>query len=98
LRHHGVISAKQARDVFEECWEGVAAFDVISRDGFFGEGGNALADAVDRVIAGNAKAVADFKKGKQAALNSLVGQVMKELKGKADANEVRTLLTAKLAT
>ena len=92
LRQHGVLSAKEVRVVFEECWEGVAGFDVISRNGFFGEGGNALADAVDKVIAGNAKAVADFKSGKAAALNSLVGQVMKELKGKADANEVRKIV------
>jgi len=37
--------------------------------------------AVDNVIASNPKIVADYKGGKQAAIGSLVGQVMKSTKG-----------------
>ena len=41
----------------------------------------AIDSAIDAAIAGNPKAVADFKCGKQAALGSLVGAVMKSAKG-----------------
>jgi aspartyl-tRNA(Asn)/glutamyl-tRNA(Gln) amidotransferase subunit B len=41
----------------------------------------AIDAAIDKVIAENPKAVADFKGGKQAALGSLTGAVMKSAKG-----------------
>jgi len=37
-------------------------------------------------------AVADFRAGKEKALNSLVGAVMKKTKGGADARAVREVL------
>ncbi len=46
-------------------------------------------------IARNPKPVADFKSGKQAAAGSLIGQIMKELKG-ADAKVVRQMLIDEL--
>lgn len=42
-------------------------------------------DVIKKVIADNAKAVADYKKGKAQALGFLVGQVMKAMKGKGNA-------------
>ena len=42
---------------------------------------SAIDAAIDAVLAENAKAVADFKAGKQAAFNSLFGNVMKRSKG-----------------
>ena len=42
------------------------------------------------------QAVADFKAGKEKALNSLVGAVMKKTKGRADAQAVREVLLGKL--
>ncbi|MEM3374184.1 MAG: Asp-tRNA(Asn)/Glu-tRNA(Gln) amidotransferase subunit GatB [Candidatus Woesearchaeota archaeon] len=44
----------------------------------------------------NPNAVNDFKKGKQEALNFLLGGVMKKAKGKVDAKEVREKLIAML--
>jgi len=95
-RHHGILSAKQVKDILPDAWEGVDPFDVIVRDGLLDETGDALGTAIDKVIAANAKAVADYKGGKQAALNSLLGQVMKEMKGKADPNQVREALAQKI--
>jgi aspartyl-tRNA(Asn)/glutamyl-tRNA(Gln) amidotransferase subunit B len=40
--------------------------------------------------------VADFRDGKENALNSLVGAVMKKTKGRADARTAREMLLGKL--
>ncbi|TWP33301.1 Asp-tRNA(Asn)/Glu-tRNA(Gln) amidotransferase subunit GatB [Leekyejoonella antrihumi] len=56
----------------------------------------ALEAAVDKVIAGN-EAVADkVRAGKLNAAGALIGQVMKELKGQADAAKAREMILAKL--
>ena len=51
----------------------------------------------DQVIAGNAQQVADYRSGKEKAFNSLVGQVMKLTKGKANPQQVTDILKRKLA-
>jgi len=53
-----------------------------------------------RVLAGGLRKaiVAEFRAGKQKAFNSLVGQVMKASKGKANPAEVNAALLRKLAT
>ncbi len=52
----------------------------------------ALNAAVEEVISENQKAVDDYKKGKTTVIMFLVGQVMKKLDGKANANLVKTQL------
>jgi aspartyl-tRNA(Asn)/glutamyl-tRNA(Gln) amidotransferase subunit B len=52
----------------------------------------ALEAVVLEVIAKNARIVADIKGGKATAIQALVGQVMKDTKGKANANLARELL------
>ncbi len=52
---------------------------------------------VDAVLAANPKVVEDFRAGKQAAIGFLVGQVMKQSKGKASPQMVQELLRSKLA-
>jgi aspartyl-tRNA(Asn)/glutamyl-tRNA(Gln) amidotransferase subunit B len=56
----------------------------------------AIESAIATVIQANPKAVQDFKSGKQAAMNSLFGQVMKQAKG-FNPQVVRDLLQEKLA-
>src|SRR5205085_5362214 len=51
---------------------------------------------VDEVLKGNAKQVADYRAGKEKAFNSLVGQVMKASKGKANPAQVNEILRRKL--
>ncbi len=46
----------------------------------------------------NPATVADYKAGKEKALNSLVGAVMKKTKGGADARKVREVLMGKLGS
>lgn len=58
----------------------------------------AISAAVDKVIAANAKAVTDFKAGEQKSFGFLVGQTMKELKGKGNPQIINELLKKKLAS
>jgi aspartyl-tRNA(Asn)/glutamyl-tRNA(Gln) amidotransferase subunit B len=53
---------------------------------------------IEGVIANNAKAAADYRSGKVNALQSLIGQVMKQTRGQAKADSVRAILTKKLET
>ena len=53
---------------------------------------HALQSVLSAVIANNPKAVGDYKKGKENAIMFLVGQAMKELKGKTKADEVKEKL------
>lgn len=56
----------------------------------------ALEAAVDKVIAANEPIAAKVREGKLNAAGALIGQVMKELKGQADAAKARELILAKL--
>ncbi len=55
-----------------------------------------LQKIVGEVIAKNEKSVADYKKGKQNALQFLVGQVMAKTKGKAEPGLTKKILEAEL--
>ncbi len=51
-----------------------------------------LTITITKILEANEKAVDEFKKGKRNAIMFLVGQVMREMKGQADANMVREQL------
>ena len=57
----------------------------------------ALEAVVARVVAANPQALADYRAGKAAALSFLVGQVMKETRGRANPALVNQLLLAALS-
>jgi aspartyl-tRNA(Asn)/glutamyl-tRNA(Gln) amidotransferase subunit B len=52
---------------------------------------------IDEVIVANSKSVEEFKAGREKAFNSLVGQVMKAARGKANPAQVNEILKRKLA-
>jgi aspartyl-tRNA(Asn)/glutamyl-tRNA(Gln) amidotransferase subunit B len=58
----------------------------------------ALEAAVDRVIASNPDIAQKIRDGKVQAAGALIGQVMKELKGQADAARARELILARLGS
>jgi aspartyl-tRNA(Asn)/glutamyl-tRNA(Gln) amidotransferase subunit B len=96
----GTINQKTAKEVFTALWEG-AGTDVdavIESRGLrqISDTG-ALAAIVDAVLAANPKSVEEFRAGKDKAFNALVGQVMKQSRGKANPQQVNDLLRAKLA-
>ncbi len=57
---------------------------------------SAIDSVIDKVIADNEKAVADYKSGKEKALMSIFGACMKELRGAGDPAMIKELLEKKL--
>ncbi len=55
-----------------------------------------LETIVDTILSNNAQSVTDFKAGKQNAFQFLIGQVMKETKGKANPQVVSEILKKKI--
>ncbi len=55
-----------------------------------------IAPAIEKVIADNAKVVAEYKAGKTASLQFLIGQAMKATKGAGNPEVVKKLLLEKL--
>lgn len=58
---------------------------------------SAIDSVIDKVIAENEKAVADYKSGKEKALMALFGACMKELRGAGDPAVIKELLLNKLS-
>jgi aspartyl-tRNA(Asn)/glutamyl-tRNA(Gln) amidotransferase subunit B len=59
---------------------------------------SALEAAVDAAIAGNPDIAEKVRGGKVQAAGALIGQVMRETKGQADAAKVREIVLAKLTS
>jgi len=94
----GTLSAKMAREVFDAMWAGEGDPDaVIAQRGLkqISDAG-AIEQLVDEVLAANPRSVAEFRAGRDKALNALVGQVMKASRGKANPAQVNELLRRKL--
>ncbi len=94
----GTISGKIAKDVFERmARSGEDPDSIVRREGLTQMADEAaLAAIVDRVIAANPAAVADYRKGKKQSVAFLVGQVMKATQGKANPQLVNRLLAERL--
>ena len=94
----GTLSGKIAKEVFNCMWTGEGDVDaIIERRGLKQvSDASAIEKIVDEVLAANQKSVDEFKSGKEKAFQSLVGQVMKASKGKANPSQVNEILKAKL--
>ena len=102
----GTISNKIAKDIFSTLWErGLNAplSDKGVVDALIDEKGlrqisdvGAIEKIIDQVLAENPKSVEEYKAGKEKAFNSLIGQIMKASKGKANPAQVNQILKDKL--
>ena len=54
-----------------------------------------IEEAVKKIIETNPKAVSDYKNGKEEALQFLIGQVMRETRGKANPDALKETLIKK---
>ena len=93
------ITGKQAKEVLDEAFAtGEMPEAIVTRKGIqppISDTG-ALERIIEEVIANNAKAASDYRAGKTNALQSLVGQVMKQTRGQAKADSVQKILKSKL--
>jgi aspartyl-tRNA(Asn)/glutamyl-tRNA(Gln) amidotransferase subunit B len=101
---HGLVSAGRLNDsMARQVLDGVVAgeggptqvadargLELVQDDG-------ALQAAVDKVIAANPDVVDKIRGGKAQAAGALIGQVMKEMRGQADAAKARELILSTLA-
>jgi len=94
----GTLTGAAAKTVLEEMFStGRQAKEIIAQKGLIQiSDTKELEEVILQVVADNAQAVADFKKGKERALSFLAGQVMKETKGRANPSQVNRLLKEKL--
>ena len=93
------ISNAIGKKVFDALWQGQGktADEIIEAQGLKQITDTGAIEAlVDEVIAANPGNVAEYKAGKEKALNALVGQIMKAAKGKANPQQVNDLLKKKL--
>jgi aspartyl-tRNA(Asn)/glutamyl-tRNA(Gln) amidotransferase subunit B len=70
--------------------------DIVLRLNLGKSGGDEFLPAIREAIEKNPQAVADFKSGKDMAVNFLVGQVMKATRGRADAREIGAMIREQL--
>lgn len=98
LIYEGKVSSTIAQQILEKMF-----FDGLDVDRAIQEGGLERIDdtkeinkIIDKVIKNNPAALADYKKGKTNAIVYLIGQIMKETKGKANPDLVKKNLEEKL--
>ena len=99
LVDEGKINDKLARQVFDGVLAGEGTPDEVieSRGLAVVSDEGALGAAVDRAIEANPDVAEKIRDGKVAAAGALIGAVMKEMRGQADAGRVRELILERLS-
>ncbi|HZP27048.1 MAG TPA: Asp-tRNA(Asn)/Glu-tRNA(Gln) amidotransferase subunit GatB [Dehalococcoidia bacterium] len=94
----GTINATAAKQVLDVVFEtGADPESVVAERGLAQIGaGDEVTGVIEQVLAANPKAVEDYRRGKQEAVKFLVGQVMRETRGRANAHLVTEMLVEKL--
>jgi aspartyl-tRNA(Asn)/glutamyl-tRNA(Gln) amidotransferase subunit B len=98
LIQSGKISGSAAKQVFKVMFEKGGEPDNIVADLGLEQTSDegAISAAIDKIIEANQKAVADYKAGQEKSFGFLVGQAMKELKGKGNPGVINDILKKKL--
>ena len=89
----GTISSKMAKKVFKGILDGQEPAAYAEKNGLVQLSDPAkLQPIVDEVLANNQQSIEDYKNGKDRAVGFLVGQIMKQTRGKANPGVVNKLL------
>ncbi len=94
----GTISGTIAKKVFAKMFDSAKDPEVIVKE----EGLEVVSDegalvaVVQKILENNSKSVSDYKEGKKKAMGFLVGQAMKETKGKADPQAINRIFKEEL--
>jgi len=96
----GTISSTVGKDVFAKMYEtGRSAPEIVATDGLAQISDTSSLDPiVQRVLAAHPDVVAEIQAGKDRKFQFLVGQVMKETKGKGDPKLVTDLMRAAIGS
>ena len=96
--HQKRISSRALKDVLLEMFEtGKDPGEIISSKNLLQVSDSGELEAVvEKVIQNNPAPVKDFKAGKDASLQFLVGQIMKETKGRANPQVIQEMLKTKI--
>ena len=98
LIEKGTISGSIAKKVLEEMFEGNTELEkMIKEKGWIqisDEG--AIKEVVMKILENNPQSIIDYKAGKEKALGFLVGQAMKETKGKANPQMLNKMFLEEL--
>lgn len=103
LAHKGLVSSTNAKEIFvhlfEEKYASLTPQEIAQKNNLLqNSDADAVASIVDEVLADPAsqKAIDDIKGGNQKAIGYLVGQVMKQSKGKANPAMATKIINSKL--
>lgn len=94
LIENNIISNSIAKTILDEMWNtGKNPEEIVEEKGLKQmDNDDELIDIVNKVMENNIKAVDDYKNGNERALKALMGQVMKETRGKANPQKVNKIL------
>ncbi len=95
--HQGKISSKIVKEALEMALKGEKNIEEIVKEKEKISDVEILNEIINKVVENNQKAVEDYLKGHQKSFEFLVGQIMKETKGRADPTLIRELLKDKLS-
>jgi aspartyl-tRNA(Asn)/glutamyl-tRNA(Gln) amidotransferase subunit B len=95
----GTISSTVAKDVFATMYDsGRAASDIVAAEGLAqNSDASSIEPIVRKVIDAHPDIVAEIRAGKDRKFQFLVGQVMKETRGKSDPKIVTDLMKAAIS-
>ncbi len=90
----GKLSSRTAKDMVLRLVEkDINPEEVAEKEGLIQHSDEgALKSIIEKIVAENPKVAADYKGGKEASLQFLVGQVMKETKGSANPQSIKKVL------
>jgi aspartyl-tRNA(Asn)/glutamyl-tRNA(Gln) amidotransferase subunit B len=90
----GTISSTVAKDVFAKMYDtGRAAAEIVAAEGLAQiSDASSLEPLVQKVIAAHSDIIAEIKRGKDRKFQFLVGQVMKETRGKGDPKIITDMM------
>ncbi|MBD5088753.1 MAG: Asp-tRNA(Asn)/Glu-tRNA(Gln) amidotransferase subunit GatB [Clostridiales bacterium] len=95
LAESKAINSSVAKEVFEKVFdEDINPEEYVEEHGLKAvndEG--ALRATIEKIVEANPQSVEDYRNGKKKAIGFLVGQTMKEMKGKADPGMINQILT-----
>ena len=99
LLDKNVISNKQAKEIIEIILVSDKDVDVIVKENNMEQisDDSFILDIIDKVLNENPESIKDFKEGKDRAIKYLMGQVMKESKGKVNPGLANKMLIDKLS-